>query len=85
MMILDSITDELIGKKDYKITLTGYSINPEPRIDIWVSLKSSEPDSREHGDNIEKVLKEYLNSKEMQKLVKNDSYKINVYSKDKKK
>ncbi|WP_353957709.1 DUF4030 domain-containing protein [Peribacillus sp. NJ11] len=56
-------------------------------MDIWVSLKSSEPDSREHGDNIEKVLKEYLNSnsKEMQKMVKNDSYKINVYSKDKKK
>ncbi|MFF2291142.1 DUF4030 domain-containing protein [Peribacillus butanolivorans] len=84
-MILDSITEELIGKKDYKITLTGYSINPEPRIDIWVSLKSSDPDSRVHGEQIEQVLKEYLNSKEMQPLVKNDSYTINVYSKDKKK
>ena len=40
-MILDSITDELIGKKDYKVKLTGYSINPEPRIDLWTSLKSS--------------------------------------------
>ncbi|MEW5552643.1 DUF4030 domain-containing protein [Peribacillus frigoritolerans] len=83
--ILDSITDELIGKKDYKVTLTGYSINPEPRIDIWTSLKSSDSGSREHGEQIEKVLKEYLNSKEMQKMVKNDSYKINVYGKDKKK
>ncbi|MED3891883.1 DUF4030 domain-containing protein [Peribacillus frigoritolerans] len=85
MTILDSITDELIGKRDYKVTLTGYSINPEPRINIWTSLNSSDPDSKEHGDNIEKILKEYLNSKEMQPLVKNDSYKINVYSKDKKK
>ncbi|MFJ7932098.1 DUF4030 domain-containing protein [Peribacillus sp. NPDC096448] len=84
-IILDSITEELIGKKDYKITLTGYSINPEPRIDIWVSIKSSDSGSREHGEQIEKVLKEYLNSKEMQKMVKNDSYKINVYGKDKKK
>jgi hypothetical protein len=83
--ILDSITDELIGKSDYKVTLTGYSINPEPRIDIWTSLKSSDSDSREHGDDIEKVLNEYLNSKEMQPLVKKDLYKINVYSKDKKK
>ncbi|MDM5357053.1 DUF4030 domain-containing protein [Peribacillus sp. ACCC06369] len=83
--ILDSVTDELIGKKGYKVTLTGYSINPEPRIDIWTSIKSSDSDSREHGDTIEKVLKEYINSKEMQPLVKNDSYKINVYSKDKKK
>lgn len=83
--ILDSITYELIGKRDHKVTLTGYSINPEPRIDIWTSLNSSDPDSKEHGDNIEKVLKEYLNSKEMQPLVKKDSYKINVYSKDKKK
>ncbi|MDP9739123.1 UNVERIFIED_ORG: hypothetical protein QFZ59_000953 [Bacillus sp. B2I3] len=85
MTILDSITDELIGKRDYKVTLTGYSINPEPRIDIWTSLNSSDPDSKEHGGNIEKILKEYLNSKEMQPLVKNDLYKINVYSKDKKK
>ncbi|MEB2494441.1 DUF4030 domain-containing protein [Peribacillus frigoritolerans] len=84
-MILDSITEELIGKKDYKITLTGYSINSEPRIDIWVSLKSSDPDSRVHGEQIEQVLKEYLNSKEMKKMVKNDFYKINIYSKDKKK
>ncbi|MEC0300508.1 DUF4030 domain-containing protein, partial [Peribacillus frigoritolerans] len=85
MTISDSITDELIGKKDYKVTLTGYSINPEPRIDIWTSLTSSDSGSREHGEQIEKVLKEYLNSKEMQKMVKNDSYKINVYGKDKKK
>ncbi|USK64292.1 DUF4030 domain-containing protein [Peribacillus frigoritolerans] len=85
MTISDSITDELIGKKDYKVTLTGYSINPEPRIDIWTSLKSSDSGSREHGEQMEKVLKEYMNSKEMQPLVKNDSYKINVYSKDKKK
>ena len=85
MTISDSITDELIGKKDYKVTLTGYSINPEPRIDIWTSLTSSDSGSMEHGEQIEKVLKEYLNSKEMQPLVKNDSYKINVYSKDKKK
>ncbi|WHY15809.1 DUF4030 domain-containing protein [Peribacillus frigoritolerans] len=84
-MILDSITDELIGKKDYKVTLTGYSINPEPRIDIWTSLKSSDSGSWEHGEQMEKVLKEYLNSKEMQKMVKNEAYKINVYSKDKKK
>ncbi|MDF1996611.1 DUF4030 domain-containing protein [Peribacillus frigoritolerans] len=83
--ILDSITDELIGKKDYKVTLTGYSINPEPRIDISTSLTSSDSGSREHGEQMEKVLKEYLNSEEMQKMVKNDSYKINVYSKDKKK
>ncbi len=85
MTILDSITDELIGKRDYKVTLTGYSINPEPRINIWTSLTSSDSGSREHGEQIEKVLKEFLNSKEMQPLVKNDSYKINVYSKDKKK
>lgn len=85
MTISDSITDELIGKKAYKVTLTGYSINPQPRIDIWTSLTSSDSGSREHGEQIEKVLKEYLNSKEMQKMIKNDSYKINVYSKDKKK
>ncbi|MDM5296369.1 DUF4030 domain-containing protein [Peribacillus simplex] len=85
MTISNSITEELIGKKDYKVTLTGYSINPEPRIDIWTSLTSSNSSSRKHGEQIEKVLKEYLNSKEMQPLVKNDSYKINVYSKDKKK
>ena len=84
MTISDSITDELIGKKAYKVTLTGYSIHPEPRIDIWTSLTSSDSSSREHGEQIEKVLKEYLNSKEMQKMVKNDSYKIYVYSKDKK-
>lgn len=85
MTILDYITDELIGKKEYKVTLTGYSINPKPRISIQTSLNSSDPNSKKHGNNIEKVLKEYLNSKEMQPLVKNDSYKINVYSKDKKK
>ncbi len=83
--ILGLVGDELMGKKVYKVTGLAYSVYPSPEIIFKTSLKSSEPDAKEHAKELEKVIEEYLKTEEMQAKVKGDSYMITIRSKDYKK
>jgi hypothetical protein len=83
--ILSIVGEDLMGKKVYKVTGLAYSVYPSPEIIFKTSLKSTDPDAKEHAEQLEKVIEEYLKTDEMKEKVKGDSYTITIRSKDKKK
>lgn len=83
--ILSLTGEDLMGKKVYKVTGLGYSVYPSPEIIFKVSMKSTDPDAKEHAEQLEKVIEDYLQTDEMKEKVKDDSYTITIRSKDQKK
>ncbi len=83
--ILHLVGEDLLGKKVYKITGLAYSVDPEPEIIFHSSLKSTDPDAKEYGEDMETVIEDFLSSEEMKDKVKGDSYMITIRSKDQKK
>ncbi|OOE14721.1 DUF4030 domain-containing protein [Fictibacillus arsenicus] len=83
--ILTMVGEDLMGKKVYKVTGLAYSVYPSPEIIFKTSLKSTDPDSKEHAEQLEKVIEDYLKTDEMKEKVKGDSYTITIRSKDQKK
>ncbi|WP_408009257.1 DUF4030 domain-containing protein [Pseudalkalibacillus sp. A8] len=83
--ILHLVGEDLLGKKVYKITGLAYSVHPAPEIIFKSSVKSTDPDAKEYGEEMEKVIEDFLNSEEMKDKVKGDSYTITIRSKDQKK
>ncbi|MFF2286680.1 DUF4030 domain-containing protein [Peribacillus butanolivorans] len=72
--------------EDYKINLLSFSFESLPvTFTINTSVKSSDSDAKEYGNMIEREIKQYIKSDESYEVVKNDPYKIIVYSEDKKK
>ncbi|WP_281279698.1 DUF4030 domain-containing protein [Terrilactibacillus laevilacticus] len=78
------IAEGLISKKEYKVTEVGYKFNPLTFI-ISTSVKSSDPKAKELGVKIEKTIQDFLRLEGMKAILKNEPYKINVISKDKRK
>jgi Protein of unknown function (DUF4030) len=83
--ILTIVGEDLMGKKVYKVTGLAYSVYPSPEIIFKTSLKSTDPDAKEHVEQLEKVIEDYLKRDELKEKVKGDSYTITIRSKDKKK
>ncbi|MBA2876261.1 DUF4030 domain-containing protein [Thermaerobacillus caldiproteolyticus] len=83
--VIKTIAEGLMSQKEYKVKGVGYSNHPSPMtITIKTTVSSSDPEARELGNKIEKMVVDFINSKEAKKAVKDDPYKIIVYSKDKK-
>jgi hypothetical protein len=83
--VIQTIAEGLMSQKEYKVKGVGYSNHPSPMtITIKTTVSSSAPEARELGNKIEKMVVDFINSTEAKKAVKDDPYKIIVYSKDKK-
>ncbi|WP_110927690.1 DUF4030 domain-containing protein [Bacillus massiliglaciei] len=80
--ILDIVEDDILGKKEYKVRMVGYSIHPEPEIQAFITLPSSDENAKAFAQQLEKVIDDFLKSEEMKSKVKNDPYHITIYSKD---
>lgn len=80
--ILRIVREDLLGKKDYKVRMVGYSVHPEPEIQMFITLPSSDENAKEFAQQLEKVIDNFLKSEQMKSRVKNDPYHITIYSKD---
>jgi hypothetical protein len=80
--ILDLVEGDLLGKKEYKVRMVGYSIHPEPEIQAFITISSSDKNAKEFALQLEKVIDDFLKSKKMQSKVNNDPYHIKIFSKD---
>ncbi|MBH0158691.1 DUF4030 domain-containing protein [Fictibacillus sp. 5RED26] len=82
--ILDIVGEELLGKRDYNVSTVGYSIDPVPEIQAFITLSSSEENSKDFAKQLEKVIDDFLKSDQMKSKIGNDTYKITIYSNDNK-
>ncbi|MFP3888539.1 DUF4030 domain-containing protein [Priestia filamentosa] len=84
--IVDTISNGLISKKEYKVEMVGYSNKPTAfTISIETSVSSTDSDAKDTVDKIEKTVQDFLHSKETKQTIGDDAYQIIIYSKDKKK
>ncbi|TYS16987.1 DUF4030 domain-containing protein [Rossellomorea vietnamensis] len=81
--IISTISERMMARKDYKVKGTGYSIHPSP-MTVFVTLQvpASDSDAKELAERTEKTVNEFIQSEEAKAAVKDDSYKIVIYSKD---
>ncbi|GGH76781.1 hypothetical protein JOD43_001200 [Pullulanibacillus pueri] len=82
--IISMMTDELVGKKVYKTTGMAYTVHPSPEVIVKTSVKSTDPEAKSFGQQLEKVVDHFLKSNDMKTKIKGDHYKIIIRSKDKK-
>ncbi|WP_377891839.1 DUF4030 domain-containing protein [Alkalihalobacillus sp. R86527] len=82
--ILSIVSEDLLGKKDYKVKKVGYSVNPEPKLQMYIDLPSTGENSKNFAQQLEKVIDDFLKSEKMKPIVNNDPYQITIYSKDEK-
>ncbi|MFP3511038.1 DUF4030 domain-containing protein [Peribacillus sp. SIMBA_075] len=83
-LITPAIAEGLMSKKDFKVTGVGYKEKPLSFI-ISTSIPSSDPEAKALGSEIESMIVEFLKSEEILSILGEESYEINVKSKDKKK
>ncbi|WP_445489205.1 DUF4030 domain-containing protein [Niallia sp. 03133] len=84
--IFNTIIEGLYSKKEYHVKGYSYSANPQPMtLYIKTTISSSNPESKQLGIKIENTIKEFLESEDAKKIIKDDKYKIIVYSKEKQK
>lgn len=82
--IINDVGEDLLGKDKYHVKMVGYSVHPEPQVFIYTSLSYSE-ENKEFANELEGVIDEFLQTGDMKNKVKDDSYKIIIYAKGKKK
>ncbi|MBM7584625.1 hypothetical protein JOC86_001162 [Bacillus pakistanensis] len=82
MEILNIVDEDLLGKKEYMVRMVGYSVHPEPEIQAFITLSSSDRNAKKFAQQLEKVIDDFLKSEQMKSRVKNDPYHITIYSKD---
>lgn len=80
--ILNVVSEDLLGKKDYKVRMVGYSVHPEPEIQIFTNLTKSDESAKNFSQQLEVVIDDFLKSEQMKPRVKNDPYHIKIFSKD---
>ncbi|MCM3575898.1 DUF4030 domain-containing protein [Mesobacillus subterraneus] len=79
-----TIYNGLISKKEYQVKDVNYKAQDQLMtiyIDTFVS--STDSNSKQIGQTIENTVKEFLESKEVTEIKKDDKYQIIIYSKDK--
>ncbi|MBT2695169.1 DUF4030 domain-containing protein [Bacillus sp. ISL-55] len=82
--ILDLVGEDILGKKDYKVRMVGYSIHSEPEIQAFITLSGETQNTRDFAKQLEKVINDFLRSEDMKTKVGNDSYHITIYNKENK-
>ncbi|WP_374988238.1 DUF4030 domain-containing protein [Priestia megaterium] len=82
--IVTDVGEDLLGKEKYHVKMVGYSVHPEPQVLIYTSLGISEG-HRKFASELEEIIAEFLETKEMKNKVKGDSYKVVIYGKGNKK
>lgn len=82
MEILNVVSEDLLGKKDYNVRMVGYSVHPEPEIQMFITLSSSDENAKAFAQQLEKIIEDFLQSDQMKSRVKNDPYHITIYDKD---
>ncbi|UNL83764.1 DUF4030 domain-containing protein [Priestia koreensis] len=82
--ILNLVGDDLLGKKEYNVTTVGYSINPEPEIQAFIGLASTDQDAQLFAKQLKTVISYFLSSEKMKSRIGNDPYHITIYGKDNK-
>jgi uncharacterized protein (DUF302 family) len=80
--ILDLVGEDILGKKEYKVRMVGYSIHPEPEIQAFITLSGENQNTRYFAKRLEKVINDFLQSQEMKSKVGKDSYHITIYNKE---
>ncbi|MEI5906075.1 DUF4030 domain-containing protein [Bacillus spongiae] len=82
--ILSVVSEDLLGKKDYKVRMVGYSVHPEPEIQMFINLLSRDENAKSFAQQLEKVIDDFLKSEQMKSRVNNVPYDITIYSIDEK-
>ncbi|WP_025753536.1 DUF4030 domain-containing protein [Priestia megaterium] len=82
--IISDVGEDLLGKEEYHVKMVGYSVHPEPQVLIYTSLSNSE-ENKQFANKLEGIIDEFLQTGDMKDKVKDDSYKIIIYAKGKKK
>ncbi|MFP7732100.1 DUF4030 domain-containing protein [Priestia aryabhattai] len=82
--IITDVGEDLLGKEKYHVKMVGYSVHPEPQVLIYTSLSISQ-DNKKFASELEEMINEFLETKEMKNKVKDDSYQVLIYGKGKKK
>jgi hypothetical protein len=82
--ITGPLAEGLISKKEFKVIGVAYKNKPLTFI-IRTSLHSSDPKAKELGKNLDQMIVEFLDSKEISSILKNEPYEIMIKSKDNKK
>lgn len=86
MPVISTIFEGLLAKKEYKVTGEAYSFYPLPlRIEIRTSIHSTNQDAEELGEKIEDTIDNFIETEAVSQAVKDDPYRVEVLSKDKKK
>ncbi|MEI2665727.1 DUF4030 domain-containing protein [Rossellomorea sp. LJF3] len=80
--ILQIISDDLLGKKGYKVRMVGYSVHPEPEIQAFITLSSKDGGAKDFAMELEDVIDKFLKSDQMKEKINGDDYHITIYSKD---
>lgn len=80
-MIIPSMAEGLLSKKEYKVTGLAYKNDPLTFI-IRTSLSSSDPDSTNLVTEIENVIVEYTESAEISSILNGEDYHIVIENKD---
>ncbi|MGG1397709.1 DUF4030 domain-containing protein [Bacillus salipaludis] len=82
--ITGPLAEGLMSKKEFKVTGVGFKSKPLTFM-IQTSVQSTDPKSKELGKKLDQMIVEFLNSKEISPILKNDPYEIIIKSKDNKK
>ncbi|MFD6440231.1 DUF4030 domain-containing protein [Peribacillus sp. NPDC060186] len=80
--ILNTVSEDLLGKKDYNVRMVGYSVHPEPEIQMFITLSRSDENAKAFAQQLEKIIDDFLQSEQMKSRVKNDPYHITIFDKD---
>ncbi|WP_433750131.1 DUF4030 domain-containing protein [Falsibacillus pallidus] len=83
--VISAIAEGLMSKSEYKVRGVGYSFHPLPlTITIKTSVDSKSPEAKRLAEKIENEVNELIHSDEAKRAVKDDPYRLIIYSKDKK-
>lgn len=80
--ILQLVSDDLLGRKEYKVRMVGYSVHPEPEIQAFITLSSKDVNAKAFAKELEGVIDEFLKSDQMKEKINDEAYHINIYSKE---
>jgi hypothetical protein len=83
-LITGPLAEGLMSKKEFKVLGVAYKNKPLTFI-IRTYLPSSDPKAKELGKKLNQMIVEFLNSKEISSILKNEPYEIMIKSKDNKK
>ncbi|TYR73704.1 DUF4030 domain-containing protein [Rossellomorea vietnamensis] len=81
--IISTISEGMMARKEYKVKGIGYSNHPSP-MTVFVTLQvpASDSDAKELAERTEETVNEFIQSEDAKEAVKDDPYKIVIYSKD---